>query len=128
VVAVDTNLLVRLITQDHVIQTARASRLFEREQIWVAKTVLLEMNWVLRSLYGFAPAEVGDAFRKLAGLPAVHLEDPLAVVQALAWLDAGIDFADGLHLASRGGAKSFVTFDARFVKRTAKLNLNTRLL
>lgn len=75
------------------------------------------MDWVLRSLYGFASAEVGDAFRKLAGLPAVHREDPLAVVQALAWLDAGIDFADGLHLASRGGAKSFVTFDVRFVKK-----------
>lgn len=127
-VAVDTNVLIRIITKDHAAQAARASRLFEREQVWVAKTVLLEMDWVLRSLYGFATADVGDAFRKLAGLPNVHLEDAPAVAQALAWLEAGIDFADGLHLASRGEAKWFATFDERFVKRTSKLNVVTRLL
>jgi predicted nucleic-acid-binding protein len=128
VVAVDTNVLIRLITKDHAAQVARASRLFQREQIWVAKTVLLETDWVLRSLYGFAPQAVGDAFGKLAGLPNVDLEDPSAVTQALSWLAAGIDFANGLHLASRGEATSFATFDERFAKRTAPLNIVTRLL
>ena len=127
-VAVDTNVLIRLITKDHPAQVARASRLFQREQVWVAKTVLLETDWVLRSLYGFAPQDVGDAFRKLAGLPNVELEDPSAVTQALSWLAAGINFADGLHLASRGEATSFVTFDEGFAKRTARLKIVTRLL
>jgi predicted nucleic-acid-binding protein len=128
VVAVDTNVLVRLITKDQAAQAARASRLLQKEQVWVAKTVLLETDWVLRSLYGFAQQDVGDALRKLAGLPSVELEDPSGVAQALAWLDAGIDFADGLHLASRGEANSFATFDERFAKRTAKLSIATRLL
>ena len=89
-VAVDTNVLIRLITKDHAAQVARASRLFQREQIWVAKTVLLETDWLLRSLYGFAPQAVGDAFRKLAGLPNVDLEDPSAVTQALSWLASSL--------------------------------------
>jgi predicted nucleic-acid-binding protein len=128
VVAVDTSVLVRLITKDEIAQAARAARLVQKEQVWVAKTVLLETDWVLRSLYGFAPQDVRDALRKLAGLPSVEVEDPLAVAQALSWLDAGIDFADGLHLASRGEAKSFATFDERFAKKTAKLSIAMRLL
>ena len=82
-VAVDLNILIRLITKDHAEQAVRASRLFQKERIWLAKTVLLETDWVLRSLYGFAPRDVGDAIGKLAGLPNVDLEDPSAVAQAL---------------------------------------------
>jgi predicted nucleic-acid-binding protein len=125
VVAVDTNVLIRLITKDHAAQVARAVRLFQTEQVWVAKTVLLETDWVLRSLYGFDAQDVGAAFRKLAGLSSVELQDPSAVAQALSWRAAGIDFADGLHLASRGEANSFATFDERFAKRTATLSVVT---
>lgn len=127
-VAVDTNVLSRLITKDDAAQAKRASRLFQAEQVWVAKTVLLEADWVLRSLYRFSARDVGGAFKKLAGLPNVDLEDSPAVAQALVWLEAGMDFADGLHLASREEANSFATFDMRFAKRTATLNVVTRLL
>ena len=120
-VAVDTNVLVRLITQDDAAQVARAARLFQREQVWIAKTVLVETEWVLRHLYGFSAQDTTDALQGLAGLSAVHLEDPLAVNQALSWLDAGVDFADGLHLASCGEATRFASFDARFMKNAAKL-------
>ena len=83
---------------------------------------------MLRSLYGFAAQDVGDAIGKVAGLPNVDLEDPAAVAQALSWMADGLDFADGIHLASRGDADSFATFDEKFAKRTAKLNVVTRLL
>ena len=119
--AVDTNVLVRLITQDDAAQVTRAARLFQREQIWIAKTVLLETEWVLRYVYGFTPQDITDALQGLAGLSAVHLEDPVAVNQALSWLDAGVDFADGLHLASCGEATRFASFDARLMKSAAKL-------
>jgi predicted nucleic-acid-binding protein len=128
VVAVDTNVLVRLITKDHAGQVARVSRLFQKERIWLAKSVLLETDWVLRSLYGFAAREVGEAIGKVAGLPNVDLEDPAAVAQALSWTADGVDFADGIHLASRGEADSFATFDEKFAKRIAKLNIVTHLL
>lgn len=120
-IAVDTNVLVRLITQDHPAQAARAAKLFQREQVWIAKTVLLETEWVLRRLYGFSAQDTTEALKRLAGLSAVHLEDPLAVNRALSWLESGVDFADGLHLASCGEATRIASFDARFMKRAAKL-------
>ena len=124
-VAVDTNVLIRLITRDHKEQAARADRVFAEEQLWVAKTVLLETNWGLRSLYGFATRDVAHVLTKLAGLANVHVEDPLAVAQALLWVESGLDFADGLHVASRGRAERFATFDTRLVKRAAKLEIAT---
>jgi predicted nucleic-acid-binding protein len=128
VVAVDTNVLIRLITQDDARQSDRAARLFQREEVWIAKTVLLETDWVLRSLYGFTVEDVRVALTRLAGLSNVHLEDPLAVARALAWPEARLDFADGLHLASRGESLRFASFDERFVKRAAKLGVVSLLL
>jgi len=128
VVAVDTNVLIRLITQDDHRQSDRAARLFQREEVWIAKTVLLETEWVLRSLYGFKAEDVRVALTRLAGLSNVHLEDPLAVAQALAWLGANLDFADGQHLASRGESLRFTSFDERLVKKAAKLGVGSFLL
>jgi predicted nucleic-acid-binding protein len=128
VVAVDTNVLVRLITQDDAAQAARATRLFKRESVWIAKTVLLETNWVLGSLYGFTAKDIRDSLRSVAGLPNVHLEDPLLAAQALTWMDSGIDLADALHLASRREAAHFASFDSQFVKRASKLDVPTLLL
>jgi hypothetical protein len=83
---------------------------------------------MLRSLCGFAAQDVGDALGKLAGLPNVQLEDSSAVAQALSWLETSIDFADGLHRASRTEANSFLTFDERVAERTATLRIVTRLI
>jgi predicted nucleic-acid-binding protein len=128
VVAVDTNVIVRMITRDDPAQAARAARLFQREEIWVAKTVMLEAEWVLRSLYKFAAIDVVEALKKLSGLPGVHVEDSTNVAQALSWVAAGVDFADGLHLASRGESDRFVSFDDRFATRARKLNLEAAIL
>jgi predicted nucleic-acid-binding protein len=46
--AVDTNVLVRLLTGDEPKQAAAARALFAAEPIWIAKTVFLETGWVLR--------------------------------------------------------------------------------
>jgi len=46
--AVDTNLLVRIVANDDPEQVRRATSLFETERIFVPKTVLLETEWVLR--------------------------------------------------------------------------------
>ncbi len=118
--AVDTNVLVRLLANDDPAQSARAAALLKREQVWIAKTVLLETAWVLRSLYGFKQAQVVSALRSLAGLENVRLEDPLIIANALNWADAGMDIADALHLASMGAAASFVTFDEKLVARARK--------
>jgi predicted nucleic-acid-binding protein len=98
--------------------------LIRTNEIWVSKTVLLETEWVLRSLYSFSPESLAGALRALAGLRTVFLEDELAAAKALDWLYEGLDFADALHLASVGNARQFATFDrklARQARRTSTL-------
>ncbi len=119
--AVDTNVLIRLLTQDDVAQAARATSLFRRDDIWIAKTVLLETSWVLRSLYAFEQPRITAALRSVAGLPNVKLEDAASVARAFELTDAGVDFADAIHLVSMGPAASFATFDKKFAARAKKL-------
>ena len=50
--AVDTNVVVRYLTGDQPEQAARAREVFRAGQVFVSTTVLLESDWVLRSVYG----------------------------------------------------------------------------
>ncbi len=118
--AVDTNVLVRLLTGDDPKQAAAARSLFAREPIWIAKTVLLETGWVLRSLYGFEDGAIRDAFAKLLGLKNVHMEDESSVAAALALTAHGIELADAMNLVSRPPGAAFVSFDKSFVRRARR--------
>jgi predicted nucleic-acid-binding protein len=118
-VAVDTNVVVRLLTADDAEQAERAKALFERETIRLPKTVILETEWVLRRLYRFPRSRVARALTALVALPNVRCEDEAAVLDALEWAAGGLDFADALHLASAGPAQEFATFDAELVKDAA---------
>jgi predicted nucleic-acid-binding protein len=86
VVAVDTNVLVRLLTGDEPKQTAQARAIFEREVVLLAKTVILESEWVLRRLYRFGSNRIADAFVALIGLPDLVCEDAGAVADAIQWM------------------------------------------
>lgn len=116
-IAIDTNILVRLIAQDDAAQAERAAALFERSPIFVSKTVLLETAWVLRFSYTLPQKLILIALKTTAGLPQVTVEDSAAVARAFALVEAGMDFADALHLASSRGAAGFATFDQRMKKR-----------
>jgi len=118
--AVDTNVLVRLLTGDDLKQAA-ARALFAAGPIWIAKTVLLETGWVLRSLYGFEESAVCDAFTRLLGLKNVHAEDEPSVAAALALAVQGIELADAMHLSSRPPGAVFVSFDQSFVRRARRV-------
>ncbi len=120
-VAVDTNVVVRLLTGDEPAQTARARAMFEREAVLLAKTVMLESEWVLRRLYRFDSDRIADAFAALIGLPDLVCEDSGAVADAIQWMRDGMDFADALHLASARPAGRFATFDDKLAKRAAKI-------
>jgi predicted nucleic acid-binding protein len=117
--AVDTNVIVRYLTGDHPRQSIKARALIDSEDIFVCTTVLLETEWVLRSVYGFAPAQVCKALRAFAGLTRVSLEDPALAASALDRVDGGMDFADALHLGRADACNAFVTFDERLT-RTAR--------
>jgi predicted nucleic acid-binding protein len=122
VLAVDTNVLVRLLTGDEPEQTARARAIFERETVLLAKTVILESEWVLRRLYHLDSDRIGEAFVALLGLPDLVCEDAGAVADAIRWMRDGMDFADALHLASARPAGRFATFDDKLAKRAAKIS------
>ena len=121
--AVDTNVLVRLLTGDDLKQAAAARSLFASEPIWIAKTVLLETGWVLRSLYGFEESAIREAFIKLLGLRNVHTEDEASVAAALALTVHGIELADALHLSSKPPGAVFVSFDQPFIRRAIRAGI-----
>ena len=120
-IAIDTNVVVRLLVNDDPAQTRRARTLLETRTVLVTPTVLLEAEWVLRGAYGIARADIARSLRALLGLPAIVLGSAQAVALALAWFEAGLDFADALHLALGDEAEEFVTFDSRFAKRARRI-------
>ena len=122
-VAVDTNIVVRLLVNDDPEQARRAALLFATREVFVPKTVILETECVLRGVYRLEPARVIAVLRAFLSLERVLLEDEEVVFRALDSLAAGLDVADSLHLASSYRAESFVTFDFRLRATAAKHSL-----
>ena len=114
--AVDTNDVVRTLTGDDPNQAASARAVIGQVPVFIPRTVLLEVEWVLRGVYALPPAQLLSALRALAGLPGVVVEDAELVAKALAWAEAGMDFADALHLAAAAGCDGFLTSDKRLAR------------
>lgn len=115
--AIDTNVIVRLLTADDAQQAKAARAVIEAGDIFIGSTVVLETEWVLRAGYGFTADKIAQGFRGLFGLAAITLEEPAEIGQALDWLANGMDFADALHLARSSHCSAFLSFDRRLVKR-----------
>lgn len=119
--AVDTNVIVRYLTGDDPVQSKKARAVIGQEPVFVPRTVVLEVEWVLRSAYGFPRERIIPALRALAGLPGVSVEDADLVAKAMGWAEDGLDFADALHLAAADGCEGFLTFDRRSKRAAASL-------
>lgn len=111
----DTNVLVRVLTNDDERQAALAAQVLRSHDLYLAKTVILELEWVLRYSYGFDRASVNRALLFLIGLENAVVEGAGSIERAIALHAEGVDFADALHLESSTAAKQFVTFDRRLV-------------
>lgn len=118
--AIDTNVLVRAIVNDDTAQSARAVALLTEAEVFIPVTVMLELEWVLRSRYAFAPKVVAQAIAKITALGNVVVGDREAVLSAATRAAQGWDFADALHIALSQGCKDFITLDADLVKRAAR--------
>jgi len=118
--AIDTNVVVRLLTGDDPRQAAAARFVFAGDFIWIGRTVLLETAWVLESVYGFDATAIREALSRLLGLANVHTEDKVSVTTALNLNAQGLDFADALHLTARPHNAEFVSFDRAFVRRAKR--------
>lgn len=118
--AIDTNVLVRALVRDDAAQSARAEALLSEHEIFIPVTVMLELEWVLRSRYAYAPRLVAQALEKVASLGNVVVGEREAVLAAAARAAQGWDFADALHHALSEGCDDFVTLDADLARRASR--------
>lgn len=114
--AIDTNVVVRYLTGDDPAQAAKARKVIDAGNVFVGTTVFLESEWVLRSVYGFSGVDVASALRAFAGLPAIELESPTLLAEALDRMEKGMDFADALHLGAAAGCEAMLSFDRDFIE------------
>jgi predicted nucleic-acid-binding protein len=118
--ALDTHVLVRALVQDDPAQARRAIALIEGHPVYIPVTVVLELEWVLRSRYGYAPRTISAAIGKLALLENAVVGEQAAVAAAARKMRDGWDFADALHHALASGCDDFVTFDTRLTRRAGR--------
>lgn len=117
--ALDTNVLVRFLVQDDARQGAAAARLIRSGieaggALFVPVTVMLELEWVLRSSFSLGKPAVLQALFGLLGSFELAFESEGAVEAALGnYADGKADFADCLHaaLAMMAGQQPLWTFD-----------------
>ena len=129
-VTLDTNVLVRLATQDAPAQAALALRVLQKASLIAVPTpALCEMVWVLLRGYRYTPAQVAHALRTLLQVRQVVCHTP-AVLAGLTQLDRGGDFADGV-IAAEGellGGTEFVSFDQQAIHLLKAQKRKARLL
>ncbi len=118
-IGIDTNILVRYLTQDDPIQSPMAteimeSRISEEEPGFVSVVVTVETVWVLDRAYGFSDGEIAAALERILQADALVVESEQEVFAATMALKEGTgSFADALigALAARAGCKRTLTFD-----------------
>ena len=122
---VDTNLLVRMAVRDDDAQARTALKILaQTERIILPLPCILELVWILSSVYGLSRAEIAGAVNVL--IEAENVVTEVAAIEAgLRVLLAGGDFADGV-IASAGagmGANAFVSFDNKALRQITELGL-----
>jgi predicted nucleic-acid-binding protein len=127
-IALDTNVLVRVLTNDDLPQARRALARMRGDTCWISRTVLLETEWVLRHAYGLTATSIGRVFARLLSVASVEVEDRAAVLRALAWHGEGMDLADALHLAIADGAAQFVSFDRDLAKVSKRIGVRPEVV
>lgn len=93
------------------------------ERAFISVTLLLELECVMRGFYALPRRDIVRVMRALVGIEHITLDDRSAVLQALDGFEAGLDFADAMHIARRARSASFATFDQRLAKRAKGLAL-----
>jgi predicted nucleic-acid-binding protein len=122
--AVDTNILARYYLRDDAAQGRIATDVLSAGDVFVPKTVILELEWVLRYVADQPEEKVIDCLAHLVALPGITVEDRDEIEAALSHCRNGIDFADALHLAASKACSEMLTFDDRgYARRARRLRL-----
>lgn len=118
-IALDTNLLVRLLLEDDASQARAVERLFvrarrDRTPLFISDVVLCELVWVLVRRAKQSRADIADAMERLLDADMIVVSNTGIVRRALASYRNGPgDFADYVirEQALAAGATEVVTFD-----------------
>ena len=112
--AVDTNVLVRLVTRDDANQVASAEAFVEKGA-WVSHLVLAESSWVLSAAYDLEHTEIATAIDMLLHHQSLTVQDADVVTLALEHYRRrpALGFSDCLVLevARKSGHTPLGTFD-----------------
>ncbi len=123
-IALDTNILVRLVTNDHPAQARQSAALIDTGvALFVPLTVTLELEWVLRGAYLLDKSAIARSFEALLSVRNINFERQSDIQHALQYYQSGFDFADALHHVGATGCKALVTFDRKFEKSATKAKL-----
>ncbi len=116
--ALDTNILVRYLAQDDVKQSALATEFIQssraNESLFIPLSVVVELEWVLRTSYGLSKDEIIALFGSLLETRQIKFHEEASVERAVhLYRHSKADFADCLHLACTftQSALPLVTFD-----------------
>ena len=120
-IALDTNVLVRLVTRDNEAQARRAKAVFDAHgekhgELFVSDIVLAELCWTLSRSYELERTDIARTVRALLDNSSIAFESPLAVRNALNSFEiTAADFLDCLIVAkaSHAGCSHTLTFDQR---------------
>ena len=123
-IALDTNILARLITNDTPEQARQAQVLIDTATaLFVPASVALELEWVLRGAYQLGKQEIAQSFEALLSIRNLNFERKTDIEAALRLYATGFDFADALHHSGAAGCKSLATFDKAFIKLAERAGL-----
>jgi predicted nucleic-acid-binding protein len=125
--AVDTNVVIRLAVRDDKAQVAAAEKFIGERAAWVSHIVVVEVAWVLQSVYEFGRAQLATAIEMLLDQEQLVVQDADIVASAAKLYRSGIgsDFADCLILeVARGaGHLPLATFDQKLAKAEGTVRL-----
>jgi predicted nucleic-acid-binding protein len=113
----DTNVLIRYLTQDDVAQATRASQVIDRADagaLFVSAVVLCEIVWVLDTSYGYAREQIAQAIERILMTAQFSFQEKGLLWLALADYQRGKgDFADHVigRTARAAGAEHTLSFD-----------------
>lgn len=123
-IGLDTNILIRYLTQDDPIQSRKAAEILERRLTegnpgFISVVVMAEIVWVLDRAYGLADSEIVAAIERMLQIDVLLVENEQEVFTAMIMLKEGRgSFADALiaELGSRAGCLHTLTFDEKALR------------
>jgi predicted nucleic-acid-binding protein len=120
-IGLDTNVLIRYVTQDDPVQSAKATEIIERRLTpanpgFVSVVTMAEVVWVLDRAYGSTAQEIAAAIERMLQIEVLVVENEQEVFVAMVALKQGRGtFADALiaELGARAGCTYTLTFDKK---------------